>query len=68
MTQEDKDLLLRDLCASINTERWMSLEDYPNEVWRDIEGFDNRYMVSNLGRVKMVIVRSVLVGMVNKKH
>lgn len=52
MTHEEKNLLLKDLCASINTERWMSLEDYPNEVWRNIEGFDNRYMVSNLGRVK----------------
>ena len=52
MKQEDRELLLQDLCASINTERWMSLEDYPNEVWKDIEGFDNRYMVSNLGRVK----------------
>ncbi len=52
MTQEDKKLLLKDLYASINTERWMSLEDYPNEEWRDIDGFDNRYMVSNIGRVK----------------
>lgn len=52
MTQEEKQLLLQDLCGSVNTERWMSLEDYPNEEWRDVDDFDNRYMVSNLGRVK----------------
>ena len=51
MTQKDKELL-KDICASINSERWLSLEDYPDEVWRPIEGFDGRYMVSNIGRVK----------------
>ena len=52
MTQEDNQLLLVDLCASINSERWLSLDDYPDELWKPIEGFDDRYMVSNLGRVK----------------
>ena len=62
MNKQDKELLLKDLCASINTERWMSLEDYPNEVWKDIEGFDNRYMVSNLGRVKTIGFTYTLYG------
>lgn len=30
----------------------LSLEDMPNEEWRDIKGFENHYQVSNLGRVK----------------
>lgn len=30
----------------------LSLEDMPNEEWRDIKGLENRYQVSNLGRVK----------------
>lgn len=51
MTQEQRDLLLKDLCA-INSDRWMSLEDLPNEKWKVIEGYENRYSVSNYGRVK----------------
>lgn len=30
MTQEEENLLLKDICA-INSDRWMSLEDLPNE-------------------------------------
>lgn len=52
MNKQDKQLLLQDLCASINSKRWMSLEDYPNEEWKYINGFNDRYMVSNIGRVK----------------
>ena len=52
MTQENsKQLLLKDLCA-INSDRWMYLEDLPNEEWKVIEGFWDRYSVSNYGRVK----------------
>ena len=47
----EKELLLKDLCA-INSDRWMSLEDLPNEEWKVIEGFGDRYSVSNYGRVK----------------
>ena len=28
-----------------------------NEVWKDIVGFENRYMISNLGRVKSLKYR-----------
>lgn len=28
------------------------LEDLPNEEWKDVEGYDGQYRVSNLGRVK----------------
>lgn len=28
-----------------------------NEVWKDIQGFENRYMVSNLGRIKSLKYR-----------
>lgn len=52
MTRKEKELLLKDLCASINTERWLSLEDYPGEIWTPIKGYEDRYMVSNIGRVK----------------
>lgn len=30
----------------------LSLEDLPNEEWRDVVGYEGSYMVSNLGRVK----------------
>lgn len=35
-----------------NTPRWMKLDDLPKEEWRDVEGYETLYMVSNLGRVK----------------
>ena len=37
---------------SINSERFMSLEDLPNEEWRDIKNYEGIYQVSNYGRVK----------------
>lgn len=30
----------------------LSLKDLPNEIWRDIEGYEGLYQVSNMGRVK----------------
>lgn len=30
----------------------LSLQDLPNEVWKNVEGYEKYYMVSNLGRVK----------------
>ena len=30
----------------------LSLEDLPNEVWKDVVGYEGLYQVSNLGRVK----------------
>lgn len=35
-----------------NSARWLSLEDLPNEEWRDIQGYEGNYMISNYGRVK----------------
>lgn len=51
MTQNEKDLLLKDLC-SINSDRWLSIENLPNEEWKPINGYGDRYSVSNYGRVK----------------
>ncbi len=35
-----------------NSERWLSLEDLPNEEWRNIKDFEGLYQISNYGRVK----------------
>lgn len=32
----------------------LSLEDLPNEEWRDVVGYEGLYQVSNMGRVKML--------------
>ena len=32
----------------------LSLEDLPNEEWRDVVGYEGLYQVSNLGRVKSI--------------
>jgi hypothetical protein len=35
----------------------LSLEDMPNEVWKDVVGYEGLYMVSNLGRFKALARR-----------
>ena len=67
MIQEDKALLLKDLCA-INSNRWMSLEDLPNEEWKVIEGFEDRYSVSNYGRVKTNSITYYIYGHLKAKE
>ncbi|ALR29757.1 hypothetical protein ATE47_04130 [Chryseobacterium sp. IHB B 17019] len=36
----------------------LSLESFPNEVWEEIPGYEDRYMVSNYARVKSIINRN----------
>lgn len=36
----------------VNSERWLSLEDLNGEVWADVKCYENKYQVSNYGRVK----------------
>ena len=35
-----------------NSPRWLSLEDLPNERWKDIQGYEGLYQISDYGRVK----------------
>lgn len=35
-----------------NTPKWLSLNDFEGEEWREIEGFEGLYSISNYGRVK----------------
>lgn len=35
-----------------NSERWLSLEDFEGEVWKDIADYEGLYRVSSCGRVK----------------
>lgn len=35
-----------------NSERYLSLEDLPNEVWKDIKDYKGLYQISDYGRVK----------------
>ena len=36
----------------INSEKWLSLNDLLNEIWKDIKDFKGLYQISNYGRVK----------------
>lgn len=38
----------------VNSERWLSLEDFDGEVWKDIVGYEGFYQVSNYGRIKIL--------------
>lgn len=37
---------------AVNSARWLSLEDFEGEVWKDLPDFEGSYMVSNMGRIK----------------
>lgn len=37
---------------AVNSARWLSLEDFEGEVWKDIPGYEGWYQVSNMGRIK----------------
>lgn len=34
------------------TERWLNIEDLPNEIWKDIDEYQGLYQISNYGRIK----------------
>ena len=36
----------------INNQRWLSIEDLPNERWKDIDNYNGLYQISDYGRVK----------------
>lgn len=36
----------------VNSPRWLSLEDFEGEVWKDIPEYEGYYQVSNMGRIK----------------
>lgn len=35
-----------------NAASWNKIENLPHEEWRDVEGYEGIYQVSNMGRVK----------------
>lgn len=35
----------------VNSERWFNLEPLENEIWKDIEGYEGIYKISNYGRI-----------------
>lgn len=40
------------MMKGISLERWLSLENFDGEIWKDVVGFDGVYEISNYGRVK----------------
>jgi hypothetical protein len=38
----------------VNSPRWLSLEDFEGEVWKDIPNYEGWYKGSNMGRIKSV--------------
>jgi hypothetical protein len=45
----------------------LSLEDLPNEEWRDVVGYEGLYQISNLGRIKSLDRLDTKGRIVNKK-
>lgn len=36
----------------VNSQRWLDSSDLPNEIWKDIQGYEGVYQVSCYGRIK----------------
>ena len=36
----------------VNSPRWLSLENFEGEIWKDIPDYEGWYQVSNMGRIK----------------
>lgn len=34
------------------SDRWLNIEDLPYEIWKDVSGYDGKYLISNYGRLK----------------
>ena len=34
------------------SDRWLNIEDLPDEIWKDVNGYDGKYLISNYGRLK----------------
>lgn len=32
--------------------RWLNVDDLPGEIWKDVDGYDGQYLISNYGRLK----------------
>lgn len=45
------------------------IKDLPDEIWKPIEGYDEKYMVSNMGRIKSLkhTTTKLLTAFVNNK-
>ena len=50
MIEKHKEMIKNYISDSTNTQ----LEDLPGEIWKDIEGFEDHYQISNKGRVKSI--------------
>ena len=63
--QADVEFLLEKFDATVreleeikrNAASWKKIEDLPNEIWRDVVGYEGIYQVSNMGRMKSIIWR-----------
>lgn len=40
-----------------NSEQWLSINNLPKEEWKDIDGYNGLYQISNYGRVKSFFTR-----------
>lgn len=36
----------------VNSDKWLSLDDLEGEVWKDVKGYEDRFSISNYGRLK----------------
>ena len=54
----------------VNSPRWLSLENFAGEIWKQIQGYEGLYEISNYGRVKNTASRfhhnKILKALINK--
>lgn len=50
-----------------NSERWLCLDNLPNERWKDIESYEGLYQISDYGRVKSYYTNKILKCGIDKR-
>jgi hypothetical protein len=50
-------MLKHEELPEVNSKRWLSLEDFEGEIWKDVVGYEGLYQVSNYGRLKSLTRR-----------
>ena len=52
----------------LNSERWLSLEDLPDEIWKEVPNFEGLLLISNYARVINIPKRRIIKQSITKDN
>ena len=66
--KEDESIVINNLIfIAPDDNKWYSLDNLPNEKWKDIDNYEGEYQISNYGRVKS-LKRELILKPLKSKH